>query len=86
MRNNKPFGIGAKGYYIALILCAAAIGISGYVYHQNENKAEEVTLLDHETTVPAETVWTEDVEALATVPATIPVSYTHLTLPTNIRV
>ena len=72
MRNNKPFGIGAKGYYIALILCAAAIGISGYVYHQNENKAEEVTLLDYETTVPAETVWTEDVEALATVPATIP--------------
>ena len=64
MKSRKNTGsFSGKGYYIALILCAAAIGISGYVYHQNENKAEEVTLLDHETTVPAETVWTEDVEA-----------------------
>ena len=29
-----------KGYYIALILCAAAIGISGYLYYRNENNAE----------------------------------------------
>ena len=72
MRNNKPFGIGAKGYYIALILCAAAIGISGYLYSQNKNQAEEVSLLEHEATVPAETVWTEDVEALATTPVTAP--------------
>ena len=27
-----------KGYYIALILCAAAIGISGYLYYQNASK------------------------------------------------
>ena len=26
-----------KGYYIALILCAVAIGISGYLYYQNAN-------------------------------------------------
>ena len=26
-----------KGYYIALILCAAAIGISGYLYYRNAN-------------------------------------------------
>ncbi len=25
-----------KGYYIALILCAVAIGISGYLYYQND--------------------------------------------------
>ncbi len=29
--------ISGKGYYIALILCAAAIGISGYLYYQNAN-------------------------------------------------
>ena len=25
----------AKGYYIALVLCAAAIGVSGYLYYRN---------------------------------------------------
>ena len=33
MSDNKHAGRGGKGYYIALILCAAAIGISGYVYY-----------------------------------------------------
>ena len=34
---NKKFSgkFSAKGYYIALILCAAAIGISGYLYYRN---------------------------------------------------
>ena len=40
MSNNKNSGIFGKGYYIALILCAAAIGISGYVYYRNANKTE----------------------------------------------
>ncbi len=40
-RNGRGFG--GKGYYIALILCAAAIGISGYLYQKNANE-EEVTL------------------------------------------
>ncbi len=36
---NKKFGniLSGKGYYIALILCAVAIGISGYLYYQNVN-------------------------------------------------
>ena len=46
MRNNKTFGIGGKGYYIALILCAAAIGITGYVYRNNQKKVEQVSLLE----------------------------------------
>ena len=25
----------AKGYYIALVLCAAAIGVSGYLYYRS---------------------------------------------------
>jgi len=44
MSDNKHNGRGmfGKGYYIALLLCAAAIGISGYFYYQNENQAEPV--------------------------------------------
>ncbi len=40
MSNMKKFFSGkfaGKGYYIALILCAVAIGISGYLYYQNAN-------------------------------------------------
>ena len=39
MRNQKNTGrsFNGKGYYIALILCAAAIGISGYLYYQNND-------------------------------------------------
>ena len=43
MSNNKKNFIGkfaGKGYYIALILCAVAIGISGYLYYQNANPKE----------------------------------------------
>ena len=39
MRKKKTSGsIGAKGYYIALGLCAAAIGITGFLYYQNAKK------------------------------------------------
>ncbi len=39
---SKKFtdSINGKGYYIALILCAVAIGISGYLYYRNANKPE----------------------------------------------
>ena len=40
MSNNKKGGIYGKGYYIALVLCAAAIGISGYMYYRNANQSE----------------------------------------------
>ena len=44
MSDNKKTGsvFGGKGYYIALILCAAAIGISGYLYYRNLNETQEV--------------------------------------------
>ena len=36
--SNKNFAGGnAKGYYIALALCALAIGVSGYLYYANAN-------------------------------------------------
>jgi len=41
MRNKKFGGANGKGYYIALILCAAAIGISGYLYYSNANKQQQ---------------------------------------------
>ena len=40
MSNNNKGSIFGKGYYIALILCAAAIGISGYMYYRNANQTE----------------------------------------------
>ena len=41
--NKKNRGvIAGRGYYIALILCAAAIGISGYLYYRNLNETQEV--------------------------------------------
>ena len=36
-KNKFSSSISGKGYYIALILCAVAIGISGYLYYQNVN-------------------------------------------------
>ena len=41
MSNNKRSGFFAgKGYYIALILCAVTIGISGYMYYRNATSNE----------------------------------------------
>jgi len=42
MKSRKNSGgiMGTKGYYIALILCAAAIGISGYLYYRNVNQQD----------------------------------------------
>lgn len=36
--SNKKNRFSAKGYYIALVLCAAAIGVSGYLYYRNTAK------------------------------------------------
>ena len=36
--SNKKNKFSAKGYYIALVLCAAAIGVSGYLYYRNASR------------------------------------------------
>ena len=45
---SKKFNFGrkiaGKGYYIALILCAVAIGISGYLYYRAVNQPEDPQL------------------------------------------
>ena len=74
MSDNKHTGrsFNGKGYYIALILCAAAIGISGYLYSRNNNQTEQTLLLQEEPQVEQEvlgTMGTEALEAIATQPA-----------------
>ena len=36
-KNNFVSRLAGKGYYIALVLCAVAIGVSGYLYYRNTN-------------------------------------------------
>ena len=67
MRNEKSGGRSGKGYYIALILCAAAIGITSYVTRPNKNKEPDTpALLQAEATEPPASQSTEALEALAT--------------------
>ena len=53
--NNKSGrGVYGKGYYIALILCACAIGISGYLYYRNESRTQPVLEEpEQQVTIPA---------------------------------
>ena len=65
--NHTGRSFHAKGYYIALILCAAAIGISGYVYQSNQKTKEAVLQETVQEQIPVGPVITEeDVPALAT--------------------
>ena len=38
-KKKFSFSMDGKGYYIALILCAVAIGITGYLYYRNTNNS-----------------------------------------------
>jgi len=67
MKSRKNTGkFAGKGYYIALILCASAIGISGYMYYRNSNNPTP------QTNNPALNVGvidpTDDIAAIATQP------------------
>ena len=84
MSDNKRTGRGmfGKGYYIALILCAAAIGITGYVYYRNANQVEEVSVQETYEDILVGTMDTEDVAVIATQPrATTPSATTQETTP-----
>lgn len=72
MRNEKQTGRGfqGKGYYIALILCAVAIGISGFLYYRNANEEEPQQLSHYGATVPGKQG--EDVAAMNTDPTKPP--------------
>ena len=70
MSDNKRTGRGmfGKGYYIALILCAAAIGITGYLYYQNASEDEPVLREEPTGEFVSATNGEEDVAVLATEP------------------
>jgi len=55
-----------KGYYIALILCAVAIGISGYLFYRNANKDPQLS--DPNSDVNVQSPSDGDVQAVATQP------------------
>ena len=68
MSDNKRPSRSGKGYYIALILCAAAIGITGYVYQRNTTDQDVVSLEETYEDVLVGTLGTEDVPVIATQP------------------
>jgi len=63
--SKKKFsgGISGKGYYIALILCAVAIGITGYLYYRNTD--DEPQQLQNPTVEADASVPGEDVQVVA---------------------
>ena len=70
MSNNKKSGQGiyGKGYYIALVLCAAAIGIAGFFYYRNAGQVQPVLQEPEQATISVDA--TEDhVSVIATRPA-----------------
>ena len=69
--NKRSRSLSGKGYYIALILCAAAIGITGYVYQRNL-ESEEVVIQESEADdILVGTMATEEnIPVLATNPTT----------------
>lgn len=82
MSKRKMNGISAKGYYIALILCAAAIGISGYLYYQNANQKDpQIQNPSQNQQVDVMTPSGEDIAAVATQPTTPSVQ--DATVPTG---
>ena len=85
MSNKKHAGgsFGTKGYYIALILCAAAIGISGYLYYQNASQEEpQVQVPTQDQQVDVVIPSGDDIQAVATQPTLPPVEdATHPTTP-----
>ena len=70
MSDNKQSGRGmyGKGYYIALILCAAAIGVSGFLYYRNANEAEPVLQEPEVQETVSAGALEEEVPVAATVP------------------
>ena len=80
--SNKKFSgkLSAKGYYIALVLCVAAIGISGYLFYRNSQK--EQTTLENKPVPTVESADQQHLEVIATQPQ--PQQNAETQLPTPI--
>ncbi len=70
MSDNKRNGRGlfGKGYYIALILCAAAIAVTGFVYYRNADGDDKVLEATDPVGEVLETQGDSDVAVIATQP------------------
>ncbi len=77
--SKKKFtgSISGKGYYIALILCATAIGISGYLYYRNANPNDASISKQ-----PNDDVSNHGVQAVATTPGDSTTPTVEPTAPT----
>ena len=79
-----------KGFVLGLVLCAAAVWVTGYVFYRSENQVQEASLQETYEDVLVGTIGTEDVPVIATqpqptVPAateTVPVATEKRTLKT----
>ena len=58
----------AKGYFLVLILCAAAVWVTGYVFYRSENQVQEASLQETYEDILVGTIGTEDVPVIATQP------------------
>ena len=74
--------VNGKGYYIALVLCAVAIGITGFIYYRNADRPEDS--LQTPTNVVA-TGPNADVQAVATQPNGAPTPTQPAKKPGNIQ-
>jgi len=73
MSNNKHSGRGVygKGYYIALVLCAVAIGITGILYYRNAQETQQVSQEPEQQATVAVDAPQEDLVVAATQPVVI---------------
>ena len=76
-KKNFSGSVSGKGYYIALVLCAVAIGITGFLYYRNA-EPDDVSLQNPTNGVnQVDDLQNDDVQAVATQPngedpATVP--------------
>ena len=66
-KKNFSGNISGKGYYIALVLCAVAIGITGYLYYRNTNKTQDP--VQQQSAAVVDVAPEADVQAVATQPS-----------------
>ena len=80
---NNGRGIYGKGYYIALILCAVAISIAGFLYYQNGDQTQPVLQeAEPQVTVSAD-IPREDLPVVATEPQQMQATETPTAPPKN---
>ena len=68
--SKKKFssGINGRGYYIALVLCAVAIGITGFLYYRNADDTNATLKNPSATAGEVGATYQDDVQAVATQP------------------